>query len=179
MLLLTIATVMLAGGSLWAAMHYGRKAVSEASNANALASERSVVDWQVSRQKDDNAGLFYAANVGQDSAYEVTLVAWDERERTVVKADELAPFLPDDCHDGEPAGAIEFRLAQREQLGPIPVQGPILTPRPEPPPGSAGEFIREAERGTQAMISGEMDRRQREQVWVRIPGARSWAGGQP
>jgi hypothetical protein len=43
MLLLTIATVILAGGSLWAAGHYGRKAVSEARSPNAVASERSVV----------------------------------------------------------------------------------------------------------------------------------------
>lgn len=63
MLLLTIATVVLVGGSLWAAVHYGRKAVSEASSANALASELSVVEWHVARIQN-NLGHFFAATAG-------------------------------------------------------------------------------------------------------------------
>lgn len=56
MLLLTISTVVVAGLSFWAAVHYGRKAVSEAKSANAVASERSVVEWQVDRLDKSNAG---------------------------------------------------------------------------------------------------------------------------
>jgi hypothetical protein len=81
MLLLTISTVVVAGLSFWAAVHYGRKAVSEAKSANAVASERSVAEWQVDRLDKSNAGRFYAANVGHDPAYEVTVVAWDGEER--------------------------------------------------------------------------------------------------
>jgi len=66
---------------LLGSVNYGRKAVSEAKSANAVASERSVVEWQVDRLDKSNAGRFYAANVGHDPAYEVTVVAWDGEER--------------------------------------------------------------------------------------------------
>jgi hypothetical protein len=97
MLLLTIATVVLAGGSLWAAMHYGRKAVSEASNANALASERSVVEWQIGRWDEDNPGHFYVYNSGHDAAHDVSLLAWDGQDRVEVTTEVLEP-PPGDRH---------------------------------------------------------------------------------
>ena len=59
MLLLTISHLVLAGLSFWAAVHYGRKAVSEAKSTNALASERSVVEWQFDRLDESSAGRFY------------------------------------------------------------------------------------------------------------------------
>ena len=41
---------------LLGSVNYGRKAVSEAKSANAVASERSVVEWQVDRLDKSNAG---------------------------------------------------------------------------------------------------------------------------
>ena len=76
---------------------YGRKAVSEASNANALASERSVVEWQIGRWNEDNPGHFYVYNSGQDAAHDVSLLAWDGRDRVEVTTEVLEP-PPGDRH---------------------------------------------------------------------------------
>ena len=165
MLLLTIATVVLAGLSFWAAVHYGRKAVSEAKSTNALASERSVVEWQVDRLDESSAGRFYAANVGHDPAYEVTVVAWDGEERVTAKADKLPPS---DSYEG-PA-YIEFRLANRERHGPDPVPGPgPRVPMPEPPEGDPlREYFAETHRLGDEIVAQEIRRREGQQVGVRI-----------
>jgi hypothetical protein len=170
MLLLTIATVILAGGSLGAAVHYGRKAVTEAKSANALASERSVVEWQVGRWDNDNPGHFYAYNSGQDAAHEVTLGAWDGQDRTEVTAEVLEPASGDQHPTlGPSEGYIEFRLPERERHGARPVAGPPpRIPTPEPPPGSFRDWLAESRRQQDEMIAEEIDQREREQVWVRV-----------
>lgn len=164
MLLLAIATVILAGGSLWAAVHYGRKSVA----ANALASERSVVEWNVDRRDEDNAGWFFIANSGKDPAYEVNVVAWDGIDRVEVHAPVLVPYV--EAQDSPTAERyIEFRLPHREKTGPKPVPGPPpRIPMPEPPPGSFANWMAESNRQQDEMIAHEIDRIQREQVWVRV-----------
>ena len=124
MLLLTIATVVLAGGSFWAAVHYGRKALTEARNANTLATERSVVRWYVGRQDQDNPGWFYVANIGEDTAHEVAVTARYGLEHVTAKADHLRPYRNDTGPTAHPSDYIEFRLPKREQEGPMPVKGP-------------------------------------------------------
>lgn len=170
MLLLTIATVILAGLSFWAAVHYGRKALSEARDANALASERSVVEWHVERWDEDNPGHFYAVNSGQDAAHEVTLLAWDGLDRVEVSIGVLRA-AEYDRHpiDGPAEFYIEFTLAQRESRGARPVPGPPpRVPIPDPPPGSFGGWFNETRRQQDEMIAEEIARRERQQVWVRI-----------
>jgi len=165
MLLLTIATVILAGLSFWAAVHYGRRAVSEAKSANALASERSVVEWQVDRLDESNAGRFYAANVGHDPAYEVTVVAWDGEDRVTAQVDKLPPSDSD-----EGPAYVEFRLVNRERQGADHVAGPgPRIPMPEPPDGDPlRDYLAETHRLQDDMIADEIRRRERQQVWVRI-----------
>lgn len=159
MLALSVVTAIFAGGSLWAAVHFGLKALREARAANALAGERSVVEWYVDRQDDDNPGLFYARNTGQDTAHEVTLVAWDGNERVEVEVDAVRPYK--DC--------IEFHLTLRGQNGPKPVPGPIpRVPTPEPPAGPLRDHLAMAERLHDDMIAKIIAQREREQVWVRI-----------
>jgi hypothetical protein len=169
MLLLTIATAVLAGGSFWAAVHYGRKALAEARNANALASERSVVDWQVDRMAQDNAGWFYAANTGQDTAYEVTVFAWDADDRVRVQADSIRPNIAEADPEAEGGHYIDFRLPERERNGPKLEAGPPpRVPTPGPPLGAMGDYFAEVERHQDEMIVGLVSERERNQVWVRI-----------
>lgn len=177
MLLLTIATVFLAGGSLWATVHYGLKTVAQAraanalaQQANALASERSIVEWVVGRWENDNPGHFYAYNSGQDSAHEVTFLAWDGEDRVEITAESLAPPAGGK-HPllGPPEGYVDFRLPKRERNGPKPVPGPPPpVPTPDPGPGSFGDWVRESRRQQDEMIAEEIDRQERQQVWVRI-----------
>lgn len=176
MLLLTIATVVLAGGSLWAAVHYGRRSVREAKSANtlagdanalareahALAGERSLVKWQVGRQTRDNAGLFYLMNVGEDPAHDVRVLAWTGEERAEAEADVIAPYSPDKI-DANPPGYIEFRLPKREANGPKPINGPRLFE----PPKKSGAFYEDF-LATQRELDEILDGQQRQQVAVRV-----------
>ncbi|MGV0906265.1 hypothetical protein [Mycobacterium novum] len=165
-LLLDVATAILAGGSLWAAVFFGRRAVREAQEANALAGERSVVEWHVARLHDDNPGWFYAANAGQDTAYEVTLVAWDGIERLNVEADAVMPY---DNTDPSNSDYVEFRLAQREKKGPKPGLAPLpRVPTPDAAPGPLRDHLVETRRMQDEIVAEEAARRQRRQVWVRI-----------
>ncbi len=79
-------------------MHYGLKTIAQAraanalaQQANALATERSIVEWVVGRWENTNPGHFYAYNSGQDTAHEVTFLAWDGEDRVEVTAETLAP----------------------------------------------------------------------------------------
>ena len=175
MLLLTIATVVLAGGSLWAAVHYGRKALSEAKRANtiahdantlavdtnAMATERSYVKWQAGRQNKDNAGWFYLMNTGQDPAHDVTVLAYTGAEKAEAHADVVAPYSPDDL-DAHSPGYVEFRLPERERNGPKPVKGPRLFPPPE------GSRFRDDFDESQREMDELIEQQLRKQVAVRV-----------
>ena len=162
MLLLTIAAVILAGLSFWAAVHYGRKAVSEAKSANALANERSHVKWQAGRLRKDNAGRFYLLNIGQDPAHEVTVVAWTSDERTEATAPVVRPYFPEEDLAADPPPYVEFRLPEREQNGPKPESGPRLMMPPE------GSIFAEEFEESQREINEMIEERQRQQVGVRV-----------
>lgn len=158
MLLLTIATVILAGGSLWAAVHYGRKAVSEARSANVLATERSVVDWIAGRVNDD-PGRFRVVNVGEDNAYEVTVKARYGIEHVTEEADVVRPYRDEIDSSDERPHYVEFRLPSRAEDGPALVKGPDLFMGPE-----GSESRRKAERTLAEFIDGK----QRQQVQVTV-----------
>lgn len=159
MLLLTIATVVLAGGSLWAAVHYGRKAVSEAHSTNVLATEKSVVDWVALRVETDNPAWFWVGNIGEDNAHEVTVTARCGLEHVIEKAEVLRPYrneipLADDLPD-----YVEFRLPKRAIDGPAPVKGPDLIMGPE-----GSRFHQKVEKD----LAEFADREQRQQVLVTV-----------
>lgn len=163
-LLIAFVTGLFAAGSLWAAVHYGRRALTEARQANALARERSVVEWSVHREDEDNPGAFFAVNRGQDTAFEVTLTAADGTDEVTAEMPEVAPY-----REGESADCIRFRLPHRERTGPGPViEPPSRIPRPDPPPGSFRDYLDEASRQHDEMIAREVDNQVRRQVWVRI-----------
>jgi hypothetical protein len=132
--------------------------------ANALANERSVVKWQAGRQDKSNAGWLYVANIGEDTAYEVSLIAWDGHERVSVKADTVPPRLLNEHAESDPPGYIDFRLSLREENGPTATQAASMR-LVMPPEGSA---YREEFEAQQRELEEIMDRQQRQQVVVRI-----------
>jgi len=134
MLTLTVITALLAAGSLGAVIVYGRRnadlaaqAVEKTKAGNELARERSIVNWQAGRQDNAIAGWLYVANIGEDTAHDVTVLAWDGHDRVTVKADKVPPCLSDRKN-----GYIEFTLAHRVENGPDPTRAeenkPIMPP---------------------------------------------------
>jgi hypothetical protein len=131
----TIAAAVLAGLTLIASLWFGfrneriaKQALNQAKAANELATERSVVEWQIHRSSDDNAGRFRAYNVGHDTAYEVTVEAWDSHDRVTEFVSAVPPTKP-----GGTAAYIEFALEHRSENGPdVEAAESIFLPIPEP-----------------------------------------------
>jgi hypothetical protein len=123
----TIAATVLAGLTLIASIWFGSKTLKQTKAANQLATERSVVEWQIHRSDEDNAGRFRAYNVGYDTAYEVTVEAWDSHDRVTESVSAVWPTKP-----GGTAAYIDFSLEYRSQHGPdIEEAENFFLPRPK------------------------------------------------
>jgi hypothetical protein len=68
-------------------------------------------------------------NVGHDTAYEVTVEAWDSHDRIKEFVSSLPPHEP-----GSPAECIEFTLKHRSENGPdVEAAEEFFLPIPKPP----------------------------------------------
>ena len=111
-----------------AALTFAVLAWLAARKSNHLATERSDVRWEVRRA---DRGSFTVANVGKDSAYEVTVEAWDRHDIATETSKRI------DSMD-----SVGFVLPTRQRRGPDPtdVPKPIA---PEPPRAASVELLPE------------------------------------
>jgi hypothetical protein len=166
MLILTIITVLLAGGTLVAAIVYGRRNVKLADDSNQLARERSVVRWQAGRWDTANAGRLYVANVGEDTAHTVKIVASDGHDTVTREADRVPPYRPDDDPSSEPRCYLDFVLEHRAAYGPDPTRAEKEFKPDMPPEGS--RFREEFQERYWRPYEQSIAREERNQVTVRI-----------
>jgi hypothetical protein len=120
MLISTITAAVLAGLTLIATIWLGRRnekiaknGAREAELSNQIATERSIVEWHVYRASEENAGIFRIINVGQDTAYDVTVEAWDSRNLARASAAALDP-----TQSGGTVVFLEVKLEHRATHGP-------------------------------------------------------------
>lgn len=153
MLKWTIAAAVLACLTLIASIWFGsrnertaKRALKQAEAANQLATERSVVEWRVQRSNADDAGRFRVVNVGHDTAYEVTVEAWDSHELVTESVSSLSPAKP-----GSTVEYVEVTLKRRSESGPdvedaekrfLPIPEPKEIPG-FPPPSPVAQSVYE------------------------------------
>jgi hypothetical protein len=156
MLISTIIAAVLAGLTLIATIWLGRRnekvakdGAREAELSNQIATERSIVEWNVHRADDENAGVFRIINVGQDTAYEVTVEAWDSREIARASVGAVDPTGP-----GGTVFYLEVKLEHRATHGPdfdaALNELPERVPRPRMPGDSVSDW---SERAYAARVS--------------------------
>jgi hypothetical protein len=166
MLILTVITALLGGGTLWAAIVYGRRNAKLAHESNQLARERSVVRWQAGRWDKANAGRLYVANVGEDTAHAVTVVASDGHDTVTREADRVPPYRPDDDALSEPPCYLDFLLEHRAANGPDPTRAEKEVKPVMPPEGS--RFQEDFQERYWRPYEESIAREERNQVTVRI-----------
>ena len=103
---------------------YGRRPRAAPRQANALAVDHPVVEWQAGRWDKGNAGRLFVANVGDDTAHEVSLVASDRHDKVALKVDRIPPYQPGDEQLPEPC-YVEFSLKYRATHGPDPADANV------------------------------------------------------
>ncbi|KIU15021.1 hypothetical protein [Mycolicibacterium llatzerense] len=170
----TIAAAVLAGLSLIAAIVIGVRAERIAKKNTILATERSIVKWQVERKTPDTPGVFRVMNVGRDVAYEVTVEAWDSHDYATETVGSLLPYTLN--------GTVEYAeitLAHRSSIGPdmdaaregVPI--PIAVPRPfAGAPSFIGDLIAASDSSYEDMVNTNVRMQVQVEVSWRSKGGR-------